>query len=176
MSDLLREVQAVFGSDVALQAGMAQLRLAGFDRAEISLPHAQPAPGQATPEQGAEEPTTPEDNAQMRTIHTSMAGSIGALAAAGATIATGGAAGVALAAAAAVGIGAGGIAHAMTRAGDDAQHEQREEQAARGELVLAVLARDAAHEQLAVETLRAAGALRVEPVTRLDGQILAREG
>jgi hypothetical protein len=175
MSDLLREVQAVFGSDTALQDGMAQLRLAGFDRAEISLPHAQPAPQEATPEQGADEPTTTEDNAQMRTMHASMAGSVGALAAAGATIATGGAAGVALAAAAAVGIGMGGIAHAMTRAGDDAQHEQREDQAARGELVLAVLARDSAHEQLAVETLKAAGALRVEPVTRLDGQILARE-
>ncbi len=117
----------------------------------------------------------PDDNAQMRTMHTSMAGSMGALAAAGATIATGGAAGLAIAAAAVVGIGAGGIAHAMTRAGDDAQHEQREEQAARGELVLAVLARDEAHEQLAVDTLKAAGALRVEPVTRLDGQILARE-
>jgi uncharacterized protein HemX len=175
MSDTLREVQAVFGSDAALQDGMDRLQRAGFDRAEISLPHASPAPEQATPEQGAEEPTMPDDNAQMRTMHTSMAGSMGALAAAGATIATGGAAGLAIAAAAVVGIGAGGIAHAMTRAGDDAQHEQREEQAARGELVLAVLARDEAHEQLAVDTLKAAGALRVEPVTRLDGQILARE-
>ncbi len=44
MSDTLREVQAVFGSDAALQDGMDRLQRAGFDRAEISLPHASPAP------------------------------------------------------------------------------------------------------------------------------------
>lgn len=173
MSDLLREVQAVFGSDAELQNGIAKLELAGFDRAEISLPQANPAPADATPEQGADTPHTTEDDAQMRTMHTSMAGSVGAMAAAGVTIATGGAAVVALAAAAAVGMGAAGIAHAASRAADSAQHDDREDRAAKGALVLSVLARDDAHEQTALTTLRAAGALRVAPVTRRDGQILA---
>jgi hypothetical protein len=53
------------------------------------------------------------------------------------------------------------------------QHEEREDQAKKGELVLSVLARDEAHERIAIDALRDAGALRVEPVTRLDGQILA---
>ena len=173
MSDTLREVQAVFGSDAALQDGISKLTLAGFDRAEISLPHAAPAANNATPEAGADNPNTREDGAQMRTMQTSMAGAAGALAAAGITIATGGAAAVAIAAAAAIGAGTAGLAHTATRAADAVQHEEREEKAERGELVLSVLAKDAAHQTAAVEALRAAGALRVEPVTRRDGQILA---
>jgi hypothetical protein len=173
MSDTLREVQAIFASDEALQEGISKLTLAGFDRAEISLPAAQPAAVDATPEQGAENPNTREDDAQMRTMHTSMAGSVGAMAAAGVTIATGGAAAVAVAAAAAIGAGAAGIAHSMSRAADSAQHDEREAKAARGELVLSVLAKDADRQQAAIEALTHAGALRVEPVTRMDGQILA---
>jgi hypothetical protein len=173
MSDLLREVQAVFGSDAQLQEGISKLTLAGFDRAEISLPHAQPMAQNATPEAGADTPMTEEDNAQMRTIHTSMAGTVGALAAAGVTVATGGAAAVVIGAAVAVGAGAGAIAHGLSHAADTVQHEEREDQAKKGELVLSVLARDEAHERMAIDALRDAGALRVEPVTRLDGQILA---
>jgi hypothetical protein len=173
MSDTLHEVQAVFGSDEALQDGIAKLTLAGFDRAEISLPTAQPAAAEATPEQGAQDPNTREDDAQMRTMHTSMAGAVGAMAAAGITIATGGAAAVAMAAAAAIGAGAAGIAHSASRVADAVQHEDREEKAARGELVLSVLAKDAQRQQAAIQALTGAGALRVEPVTRVDGQILA---
>jgi hypothetical protein len=173
MSDTLREVQAVFASDAALQDGIAGLTLAGFDRAEISLPASNPRPAEATPEQGAEDPDTREDGAQLRTMRTSMAGAAGALAAAGVTIATGGAAAVALVAAAAVGAGAAGVAHTASRVEDGAQHAAREEQAARGELVLSVLAKDAQRQATAVDALRIAGAVRVEPVTRRDGQILA---
>ena len=173
MSDTLREVQAVFASDAALQEGIAKLQLAGFDRAEISLPHAAPLAADATPELGAATPTTTEDNNQMRTMGTSMAGATAALAAAGVTIATGGAAAVAIAAAAAIGAAGAGLAHSANRAVDEAQHEQRQGQAERGELVLSVLARDAGRQDAAVAALRSAGAERVQPVTRLDGQILA---
>jgi hypothetical protein len=102
-----------------------------------------------------------------------MAGTVGALAAAGVTVATGGAAAVVIGAAVAVGAGAGAIAHGLSHAADTVQHEEREDQAKKGELVLSVLARDEAHERIAIDALRDAGALRVEPVTRLDGQILA---
>ncbi len=159
MNDV-REVRATFPSDAALQDGIAQLELAGFDRAEISLPR--PSASGATPDAGAEVPDTEEDNAQMRTIHTSMAATVGALAAAGATIATGGAAAVAIAAAAAAGIGAGGVAHVASQTADTMQHGDRAKRAETGELVLSVVTRDAAGVQRARSAMTAAGATDVE--------------
>ena len=104
----ISEVQGVFPSEAALETAMSGLTLAGFDRAAFSLPHTQPASGSATPEQGADTPITDTDVRQTRTMGTSMAGTIGAFAAAGATmVATGGAAGLAMAAVAAAAIGAG---------------------------------------------------------------------
>lgn len=173
MSGTIHEVQAVFGSDAALQDGMAKLQLAGFHRSEISLPVANPKASEATPEQGAADPITNEDEAQMRTMHAGMAGTVGALAAAGVTIATGGAAAVAIVAAAAVGAATGGLAHTAAHTVDNARHEARDEQADAGELVLSVVAKDEASQQAAIEALRQAGATRVLPVTRTGGQILA---
>lgn len=173
MSDTLHEVQAVFDSDETMQDGIAKLQLAGFHRSEISLPIASPTPEMATPEQGAANPVTNEDEAQLRTMQAGMAGAAGAIAAAGITIATGGAAALALAAAAAVGAATGGLAHTAAHAVDDVRHEERDEQAAKGDLVLSVVAKDAASQQAAIEALRNAGALRVVPVNRQDGQILA---
>jgi hypothetical protein len=72
----------------------------------------------ASPEQSAANPNTPTDQQQMRTIHTSMAGAVGAIAAAGVTIATGGAAAVAIGAAVAVGAGAGFVANRASSAAD----------------------------------------------------------
>ena len=161
------EVHAVFASDAAMQEAVARLTQAGFDRADLSLPAASPA--MATPEQGADTVTTDADMRQARTLGTSLAGSAGALAAAGITIATGGAALLAVGAAAAVGAGAAVLAGAAGGAAKDIQHTERENAAARGELLLSVRTPDARKAELATELLQAAGATRVEAITRTRG-------
>jgi len=171
ISDSVDEVQGIFPSDAALQDAIGRLTLLGFDRADLSLPAASPTAAEATPEQGAEDPHTDIDDTQMRTMHTSMAGAAGAMAAAGITIATGGAAAVAIGAAAAIGAGAAALAHTASRAADQDQHEDREAAAARGELVLSVRIADPAKRQPAEAAMREAGATRVEPVVRAAGAI-----
>ena len=137
----ITEVQGIFPSDAILQAAIGRLALAGIDRADFSLPVTEPAAGEARPEEGAANPDTDVDNRQMRTMHTSMAGSAGAMAAAGAVVATGGAAAVAAAAAAAVGAAAGLAANAASSTADAMQHDEREQLARAGRLVLVGAAR-----------------------------------
>jgi hypothetical protein len=160
------EVQAVFASDEALQAAVGRLRSAGFDHADLSLPAVRLETGQATPEQAAGAPIGDDDNRSMRTLHTSMAGTVGAFAGALATVATGGAALPAVAAAAALGTGAAALAHGASSAADSVQHDDRAAAAARGELVLAVRIADAARQAVAEDVLHASGATRIEAVTR----------
>ena len=95
-----------------------------------------------------------------------MAGAVGALAAAGAVIATGGAAAPAVAAAVAGGVGLGAAAEGATKVADTMQHQQREEAAARGELVLSVRLRQPDRRDAAEAAMREAGATRVEGVVR----------
>jgi len=171
VSDTVYEVQGIFPSDASLQDAMARLTLAGFDRADFSLPITTPAPHEATPEQGAANPTTDTDGRQMRTMHTSMAASVGALAAAGATIATGGAAALALGAAVVAGAGAGALANAASTAAGKMQHDERAQAAANGTLVLSVRAPDLARQDQAVSLMRASGASKVAPVIRIDSRI-----
>ncbi len=165
------EVQAVFASNAALEEAIGRLREAGFDHADLSLPHARPAAQEATPEQGADDPLTHDDTQQMRTMETSMAGTVGAFAAAGVTVATGGAALAAAAAAAAVGAGAAAIAHTARNAAVGAQQQGRDEAARRGELVLAVRTTDADRRGRAEALLRAAGATRIAAVDRTDADV-----
>lgn len=160
------EVQAVFASDAALQDAMGRLRNAGFDHADLSLPAAHPPAGEATPNQGAATPLGDDDTRQARTLGTSMAGTVGAFAAAAATVATGGAAGVAIAAAAAVGAGSAALAHGASDAAKAGQDQARDKSAARGELVLAVRTTDADGQHRAEALMREAGATRVAAVTR----------
>ncbi len=169
--DSIDEVQGVFPSDASLQEAIAHLTQAGFDRADISLPSAHPTGSAATADQGAENPTTDTDETQIRTLQSSMAGTVGALAAAGIVIATGGAALPAVVAAAAIGIGAGAATHAASSAGSEARHEEREADAGAGQLVLSVrIARPEKREQ-AEAAMRAAGASRIEAVNRQDGTL-----
>lgn len=160
------EVQGHFPSDAAMQAALGGLTLAGFDRADFSLPQDQPNQGVQTPNEGAENPTDDIDKSQLRTMGTSMAAYAGAVAAAGATLATGGAAGVALAAAAAVGAGTGLTANAAGRAAEKAGSDDRDERGRAGTLVLAVRVRDAAEAGRASAAMREAGASSVEEVSR----------
>jgi hypothetical protein len=132
LAEVVQEVRGIFPNDTALQDAVSRLTHAGFDRADISVPDPAAPPGVATPEQGAKNPHTEDDDRQLRTVHTSLAGSAAALLAAGAVIGTGGAAAPAVAAAAAAGLAAGGIAHALTREADKAEHEEQALAAALG--------------------------------------------
>ncbi len=96
LGETVEEVQGIFPSDAALQDALGRLRMVGFDHADLSLPTTNPTASEATPDQGAANPLTEDDTRQARTLGTSMAGTIGAIAAAGATVATGGAAGSSL--------------------------------------------------------------------------------
>ena len=162
----VEEVQGIFPSDAAMQDAISKLTLAGFDRAEFSLPITHPAAGQATPELGAATPMTDVDVRQARTMGTSMAASIGAIAAAGATIATGGAAGAVIAAAAAVGAGSAYAANAVGTAAKESQEDQRDASAQAGELVLAVHAPTEEKRVNAERIMRASGATRVAAIER----------
>ena len=169
LSDSVDEVQGVFPSDAAMQKAIGELTLAGFDRAALSLPTGATHGLGATPTEGAADPMTDTDVRQARTMGTSMAGTIGAFAAAGATIATGGAAGVAIAAAAAIGAGSALAVNAAGNAVDAAQTDGRNEAASAGRLVLAVHAPDAVLREKAATILQAAGATEVGSVTRASG-------
>ncbi len=167
----VEEVQGIFPSDAALQDALGRLRMVGFDHADLSLPATSPAVSDATPNQGAADPLTEDDSRQMRTMGTSMAGTIGAFAAAGATVATGGAAAVVIAAAAAVGAGSALAANAVGTAAKDGQEETRNEAAGRGELVLAVHAPTPEKRADAERIMREAGATSVESVKRDGGAV-----
>ena len=166
ISAAVDEVRGVFPSDAALQDAIARLELVGFDRADLSIPGVSPETHEATPEASADNPNTETDTRQSRTLHTSLAASAGALAAAGAVIATGGAAAPAVAAAVAGGVGLGAAAQGATQAADRIQHQDREEAAARGTLMLAVRLRRPDQRGVAEAALREAGATEVEGIVR----------
>jgi hypothetical protein len=134
IAEAVEEVQGIFPSDAALQNAIALLTREGFDRADLSLPDAHPIRSANTPNEGAENPNTEDDARQSRTLHARMAASTAALAGAGAVVLTGGAALPAAAAAVGAGLAAGGAAEAVATAANRAEHELREEAAARGEL------------------------------------------
>ncbi len=171
LSEHIQEVQGIFPSDAALQDAIGRLTRAGFDRAAISLPAANPAPSDATPTAGAADPDTEDDTRQVRTLQTSMAATVGAMAAAGATIATGGAAALAIAAAAGVGLAAGGAVSAANTAVDKAQSQGRHEAARAGQLVLAVNVSSGGDLAKAEAAMREAGASHVQPVNRTGASI-----
>ncbi len=171
MPETVEEVQGVFPTDAALQDALGRLRMVGFDHADFSLPTTSPMASQATPNQGAADPLTEDDSRQARTLGTSMAGTIGAFAAAGATVATGGAAAVVIAAAAAVGAGSALAANAAGTAAKHAQEETRSEAAAAGQLVLAVHAPTPEKRADAERIMREAGATSVGSVQRDGGTI-----
>ena len=133
----VQEVQGHFPDNAAIQDALGRLTIAGYDRADFSLPDEQSA-AMPTPNETAENPTDEIDQAQLRTMGTGMAGFAGAAAAGGAIIATGGAAAIAAAAAAVAGVGSAGIAGAAGRAADHNQEARHNERGAAGTLILAV--------------------------------------
>ncbi len=168
LNESVQEVQGHFPNDAAMQEALSRLTLAGYDRADFSLPEEQPAGTHTTPNEGAENPTDDIDKTQLRTMGTSMAGYAGAAAVAGATIATGGAAGVAALAAAAIGVGTAAAANAAGQLADQASVDNRNQRGAEGTLVLAVRTRSAEQAEQVMQLMREAGAGSVAPVTRSD--------
>ncbi len=169
LPEAVTEVRGTFPNDAALQDAISRLSMAGFDRADISVPDAAPTPTGATPDRAAENPNTEDDSQQARTLHTSMAASVGAMAAAGVVIATGGAALPAVAAAVAGGAGIGAAVRGITGAADTVQHGEREEAASRGELLLSVRLREDTRQAVAETAMREAGATAVQTVSRGSG-------
>ena len=138
LQDTVQEVQGRFPHDAALQDALSRLTLAGFDRAEFSLPDEAALGALNTPNESANAATDDIDKTQLRTMGTSMAGYAGAAAVAGATIATGGAGGIAALAAAAIGVGTAAAANATGQMIDKADVDERNRRGAAGTLVLAV--------------------------------------
>jgi hypothetical protein len=171
--ETVHEVQGVFPDDATMQGALSQLTLAGYDRADFSLPEEQDVNAVATPNEGAEPPTDDADKRQLRTMGTSMAGYAGAVAAAGATLATGGAAGLAVAAAAAIGAGAGVTANAAGQAADNAQVEGRNQRGREGRLILAVRTTTPDQVNQVTGLMQQAGASKTEAVTRADQALTA---
>lgn len=166
LTETVQEVQGHFPNDALLQDALGQLTLAGYDRADFSLPQDQPDQAIQTPTEGAESPIDQIDKSQVRTMGTSMAGYAGAVAAAGVTLATGGAAALAIAAAAAIGGGSALTANAAGRAADQASKDDRDERGRAGTLILAVRVADAESAQSATAIMRQAGATQVDTIGR----------
>ena len=173
LAETVQEVQGAFPSDASLQDALSQLTLAGYDRADFSLPQDRDDGRADTANESAENPIDQTDKSQLRTMGTSMAGYAGAVAVAGATLATGGAAGVAIAAAAAVGAGTGLAAHAAGQAADNANIANRDERGREGRLILAVRARSAEKAQEIIGIMHQAGAHEVTSIERSTEMLTA---
>jgi hypothetical protein len=153
----LHEVRAIFSDSARMQDAIDQLTMAGFDRADLSLPEADPPIERSTPESGAEVADTDEDARQARTVHTSTAAAAAAIAGAGIVAATGGAALPAVAAALVAGGVVGGGTYAISTAANVSEQQERDRRAASGTLILSVRATTSARREKASAILLAAG-------------------
>jgi hypothetical protein len=144
-----REAIALFRDPEAFNGAISDLTSAGVDRADMSI-LAQEAILEGTVSQpyrdtslAADNPNTPRqavfsdtDVQQGRTLLTSMASVIAALAASGTVVLTGGAAQPALAAAATAGAGVGAIGALVGKQVGDERRRYLEEQMAHGGILL----------------------------------------
>lgn len=162
----LHEVRGFFSSSERMQEAIQRLSVSGFDRADLSVPEPSPPIARSTPEFGAMEADTDDDARQARTVHTSTAAAIAALAGAGVTVATGGAAAPAVAAALAAGAVVGGATYAVSSAANEQEQVERDVRASTGRLILSVRAPTAAKRSEAEAILRGAGATDLEIFSR----------
>lgn len=154
----LHEVRGVFASSEQMQEAVERLSASGFDRADLSVPDVAAPVTRSTPESGAMPADTADDARQARTLHTSTAAAVAALAGAGVTVATGGAAAPAVAAAVAAGAAAGGATYAVSSAANDQEQAELDLRASVGRLILSVRAPTAAKRSAAEAILRGSGA------------------
>jgi hypothetical protein len=158
----LHEVRGTFPNSEQMQEAIQRLSVAGFDRADLSVPEANAPLERSTPESGAMEADTEDDARQARTLHTSTAAAMAALAGAGVTVATGGAAAPAVAAALAAGAVAGGATYAVSSAANEQEQAERDMRASMGRLILSARAPTTAKRSEAETILRDTGATDVQ--------------
>lgn len=156
--------RGTFSDPDAMQHAVERLETSGFDRADLSLPEANPPRERATPKSGAKPVEDEADARQARTLHTSGAAAVAGMAAAGAVIATGGAAAPAVAAAIVGGGLAGAAVHGLSRVSNAGEQADREQKAAMGALILSVRAPTAEKRGEAAAILSSSGATDVEVV------------
>lgn len=175
LSGAVQEVQGWFPDDASLQVALGKLTLAGYDRADFSLPEEQVLanPAAATPNESAQNPDSAIDHQQIRTLNAGMAGYTGATIAAGAVVATGGAAAVAIGAAAAAGLGVMAVSEGIGKGAEQAKVDERNRRGAAGTLVLAVHVTDQASADRAAQAMRESGATQTKLVTRSDEALTA---
>ena len=165
-----QEVQARFHDDAVLQEAIEQLGLAGYDRADLSLPGDQSASGLSASSDDV-------DNQQLRTMASSMTGTVAAFALAGATIAAGEAAGVAVLGAAAVGAGttaaASTVGAAVEGKGDQAGIARHDQQGRESCFLAGVRTRGEAQVQQVMTILHAAGATQARPLIQSEVALTA---
>jgi hypothetical protein len=154
----LHEVRGNFASSEQMQEAIQRLSASGFDRADLSVPEVAAPARRSTPESGAMPADTDDDARQARTLHTSTAAAMAALAGAGITVATGGAAAPAVAAAVAAGAAVGGATYAVSSAANDQEQAEVDVRASMGRLILSVRAPTAAKRSEAEAILRGSGA------------------
>ncbi len=167
LAESVAEVQGWFPTDAAMQAALAKLTLAGYDRADFSLPEDHPG-AVATPTEGADNPTDAIDKQQIRTMTSGMAAAGAGMAVAGVVL-TGG---VGLAAAAA-GLGAAALTSGAGVAADNTQVQERDQLGAAGRLILAVRTDQPGQAPQVESIMRDAGATRTMQVTRSDTALTA---
>ena len=163
------EIVGTMPSPEALQAAIAGITGAGWDRSELSVLAQKRLVPQAgdvdDPARLADDPdtdtgavTTGPDMRQTRTLAAGMAGVIAAFAASGATILTGGAALTAIVGAAVAGGGAVALAEGVTGALDKQHEAFLRRQLERGGILLWVRLRDPSEEARARDILARHGA------------------
>jgi hypothetical protein len=166
----VREVQGILPHEAALQQATEALLMAGFDRADLSVPT---APSEATTSM-TQATESPADNNDARNVRTNINGTIGAtgalIAGTVASVATGGAMLPVAAATIAAGVGAGGLSHLGFQAAADSREAGHDQKGREGQLVLAAIVRDADKEKSATNILQEAGATQVETVERTGSE------
>ncbi|HUB13121.1 MAG TPA: hypothetical protein VMB34_14310 [Acetobacteraceae bacterium] len=158
----MHEVRGSFTSSERMQEAIQQLSVSGFDRADLAVPELAPPTERSTPESGAMPADKEDDARQARTMHTSTAAAMAALAGAGITVATGGAAAPAVAAAVAAGAAVGGATYAISTAANSQEQAELDARAAVGRLILSVRAPTEAKRVAAEGILHSAGATDIQ--------------
>jgi hypothetical protein len=151
----VQAVRGVFQSNAALAKAVRSLGEAGFDRSRLTVPITSTAGTSDPPELSGEQAKTEDDGRQLRTLRTSTVAAAAAMAGAAAVVATGGAAAAAMAMAAGAGLVAGGGMYAANNAADIVAADE-------SGLTLVVATSNAQELSLAQQTLRDAGAQRVD--------------
>ncbi len=175
LSGTVQEVQGWFPDNDSLQAAVAKLTLARYDRTDFSLPEDQvfANPASTTLTGGADAPETPIVHEQIREMGVGMVGYAGGAVAAFVVTATGGMAALAVGAAAVAGLGAAAVSEGIGRAAYQAHADKYDRSGAAGTLVLAVHATTQAQADEVARIMRESGASQTKLITHAGEALTA---